>query len=157
MTSLSTDPREASSAVEVRDRMLARVEERIETLLGEERGRWSAVNRRGAVLVDAVAALVEAGGKRLRPAFCLSGYLAAGGDPAENTVVDGAAALEFLHAFALLHDDVLDDSSARRPPMWSRPRSTGTRAGAASHAASARASRTSRVTWRTSTRTGSPG
>jgi geranylgeranyl diphosphate synthase, type I len=114
MTSSIDDPREAPSAVEVRDRMLARVEERIEALLAGERLRWSRVNPRGAVLVDTVAALVGAGGKRLRPAFCLSGYLSAGGDPADETVVDAAAALEFLHAFALLHDDVLDDSPMRR-------------------------------------------
>jgi geranylgeranyl diphosphate synthase, type I len=64
---------------------------------------------------EAVAALVGAGGKRLRPAFCLSGFLAADGDPAREPVaVDAAAALELLHAFALLHDDVLDDSPLRR-------------------------------------------
>lgn len=114
MTSPMADPREASSAADVRDQMLTRVEERIGELLADERRRWSTVNRRGAVLVDTVAALVGAGGKRLRPAFCLSGYLAAGGDPARNVVVEVAAALEFLHAFALLHDDVLDDSSMRR-------------------------------------------
>lgn len=114
MTSSTESPREAPSAVDVRDRMLARVEERITALLDGERRRWSAVNERGAVPVDTIAALVGSGGKRLRPAFCLSGYLAAGGDPAGDVVVDAAAALELLHAFALLHDDVLDDSSMRR-------------------------------------------
>lgn len=111
----STDnPREAPSALAVRDRMLAQVEGRIAALLGDERRRWSMVDQRGAVPVDTIAALVGEGGKRLRPAFCLSGYLAAGGDPAGEVVVDAAAALEFLHTFALLHDDVLDDSSMRR-------------------------------------------
>jgi geranylgeranyl diphosphate synthase, type I len=114
MTSSIDNPREAPSAVDMRDRMLARVEERIEALLSDERRRWSSVNQRGAVPVDTIAALVGAGGKRLRPAFCLTGYLAAGGDPSGDVVVDTAAALEFLHAFALLHDDVLDDSSMRR-------------------------------------------
>jgi geranylgeranyl diphosphate synthase type I len=98
-----------------RDALLRRVEDRLHDLLATETSRWSAVDPRAAVPVEAVAALVGAGGKRLRPAFCLNGFLAAGGDQAREPVaVDAAAALEVLHAFALLHDDVLDDSPLRR-------------------------------------------
>src|SRR5262249_56567554 len=44
-----------------------------------------------------------------------NGSVAAAGEPAREPVaVDAAAALEVLHAFALLHDDVLDDSPLRR-------------------------------------------
>jgi geranylgeranyl diphosphate synthase type I len=100
---------------QARDALLSRVEDRLHGLLAAEMSRWSAVDARAAVQVEAVAALVGIGGKRLRPAFCLNGFLAAGGDPAqEPVVVDVAAALEALHAFALLHDDVLDDSPLRR-------------------------------------------
>jgi geranylgeranyl diphosphate synthase, type I len=54
-----------------------------------------------------------AGGKRLRPAFCYWGWRAAGGgdDPA---IFTAAAALELLHASALVHDDVMDASDTRR-------------------------------------------
>lgn len=60
-----------------------------------------------------VRGLVEAGGKRLRPAFVYWGHRAtgAGHDPA---VMVPAAAVELLHTFALLHDDVMDRSSTRR-------------------------------------------
>lgn len=54
------------------------------------------------------------GGKRLRPAFCHWGHVAAGGDPDAPIVVDAGAALELMHAFALFHDDVMDDASSRR-------------------------------------------
>jgi geranylgeranyl diphosphate synthase, type I len=97
-----------------RNHMLARVETRITGFLAAERARWGSVNPRAAALVDAVSSLVEAGGKRLRPVFCLSGYLAAGGDPAGEDAVDASAALELLQAFALIHDDVLDNSELRR-------------------------------------------
>ena len=40
--------------------------------------------------------------------------MAAGGDPADDRVVDAGAALELLHAFALVHDDVMDGSDTRR-------------------------------------------
>jgi geranylgeranyl diphosphate synthase, type I len=58
--------------------------------------------------------MVEAGGKRLRPAFCQWGFVGAGGDPADERLVDAGAAFELMHAFALFHDDVMDDASSRR-------------------------------------------
>jgi geranylgeranyl diphosphate synthase, type I len=57
---------------------------------------------------------VTRGGKRLRPAFCAYGYLGAGGHPDHPAWLDAAAGLELLHAFALLHDDVIDGSESRR-------------------------------------------
>ena len=61
--------------------------------------------------------LLRQGGKRLRPAMCHWGYVAAGGDigsPARTEMVRAATALELLHQFALLHDDVMDESDLRR-------------------------------------------
>ena len=56
----------------------------------------------------------QAGGKRLRPAFCYWAFVGAGGDPDDPVVTDVAAAIELLHAFALVHDDVMDGSAVRR-------------------------------------------
>ncbi|WP_017623806.1 polyprenyl synthetase family protein [Nocardiopsis chromatogenes] len=98
----------------LRLRLLERVEERLTGVLDAERARWSAVDPRGASPAASVAHLVEAGGKRLRPAFCLSGFLAAGGDPGSGAAVDCAAALELIHVGALIHDDVLDAADERR-------------------------------------------
>jgi (E)-4-hydroxy-3-methyl-but-2-enyl pyrophosphate reductase len=95
-------------------RLLAQVSARIDDLLNVEAARWGAVDARAAVPVEAVAGLVAAGGKRLRPTFCVSGYLAAGGTADQEAVVAAAAGLELLHAFALIHDDVLDNSPTRR-------------------------------------------
>ncbi|HET8621009.1 MAG TPA: isopentenyl-diphosphate Delta-isomerase [Acidimicrobiales bacterium] len=64
-------------------------------------------------LTAEIRRLVAAGGKRLRPAFVLWGHAAAGGDRRGGAVV-AAAALELLHTFALLHDDVMDRSRRRR-------------------------------------------
>ena len=56
-----------------------------------------------------------AGGKRLRPAFCCWGYLAAaGGTEVPEAVLQVAASLDLLHVSALVHDDVLDGSQTRR-------------------------------------------
>jgi geranylgeranyl diphosphate synthase type I len=58
--------------------------------------------------------MVSAGGKRLRPAFCYWGFVGAGGDGEDPQVIDAGAAIELMHAFALFHDDVMDDSDNRR-------------------------------------------
>ncbi|SHN18263.1 4-hydroxy-3-methylbut-2-enyl diphosphate reductase [Actinacidiphila paucisporea] len=117
---LGLEPASARAA-DTRDdsaELLARVSARIEGLLDAEAAHWGSVDARAAVPVEAVRELVAAGGKRLRPTFCVSGYLAAGGtldDTAgADAVVAAAAALELLHAHALIHDDVLDNSPTRR-------------------------------------------
>ena len=66
-----------------------------------------------ADLAASVRRLVAAGGKRLRPAFVWWGHRATGAD-ADDRVLWPAAALELLHTFALLHDDVMDRSQVRR-------------------------------------------
>ncbi|SNQ49785.1 Geranylgeranyl pyrophosphate synthase [Frankia canadensis] len=53
------------------------------------------------------------GGKRVRPAFCYWGWRGAGGEDCDE-IVTAAASLEVLHACALVHDDVMDDSDLRR-------------------------------------------
>jgi geranylgeranyl diphosphate synthase type I len=62
--------------------------------------------------IDAIRAVLD-GGKRLRPAFCYWGWRGAGGADRPE-IFTAAAALELLHASALVHDDVLDDSDTRR-------------------------------------------
>jgi geranylgeranyl diphosphate synthase type I len=68
-------------------------------------------------LVDEVRRLLDAGGKRIRPACCYWGFRAAGGAdggaPGEP-IVRAAAALELLHTMALVHDDLIDGAKERR-------------------------------------------
>ncbi len=57
-------------------------------------------------------------GKRLRPLLCLLTCQAAGGD--WRRALPAAAALELVHNFSLIHDDIEDGSSTRRgrPSVW---------------------------------------
>jgi geranylgeranyl diphosphate synthase type I len=90
------------------------VEARLTALLDDEVARWSELTPDLAEPLDALRALVMAGGKRLRPAFCFWGFVGAGGEPDDPIVVDAGAAFELLQAFALVHDDVMDGSATRR-------------------------------------------
>jgi geranylgeranyl diphosphate synthase, type I len=107
------DRREATfpaALVDVADRVEARILE----LLDDEIARWSTVELALAEPLDELRAMVEAGGKRLRPAFCHCAFVGSGGSRDRDDVIDAAAALELVHTFALVHDDVMDGSDIRR-------------------------------------------
>ncbi len=57
---------------------------------------------------------LEAGGKRIRPILCFAGAEAVGGSA--DKVMPAAVALEMIHTFSLIHDDLpaMDDDSMRR-------------------------------------------
>jgi len=92
----------------------ARVEARLREFLEPEHARWAAFDAELAEPMAEIGRLVLVGGKRLRPAFCHWGYVGAGGDPADAMVANAGAAFELMHAFALFHDDVMDDAASRR-------------------------------------------
>ncbi len=76
--------------------------------------RWMALDPELAAPLESLSALLFSGGKRLRPAFCHWAFVGVGGDPASDVVANAGAAFELLHAFALVHDDVMDGSATRR-------------------------------------------
>ena len=55
-----------------------------------------------------------AGGKRIRPVLALATARAAGVDP--ESVLPAAAAIELIHTYSLIHDDLpaMDDDELRR-------------------------------------------
>lgn len=57
--------------------------------------------------------LINAGGKRFRPALVIAAAAAAGSD-ATDDVVMGGVAVELMHLGSLYHDDVMDDANTRR-------------------------------------------
>ena len=95
-------------------RIADRVEARLAEVLRPELDRWAALDPDLRDPMAEIQRLVLLGGKRLRPAFCHWGYVAAGGDAADAIVADAGAAFELMHAFALFHDDVMDDAASRR-------------------------------------------
>lgn len=92
------------------------VDERISAFLERQSGQLMEMASELGPVADLAARLLV-GGKRLRPAFCAAGYLAAAGEPEAELrpgLLDAAASLELLHVSALVHDDVMDASDLRR-------------------------------------------
>ena len=63
-------------------------------------------------LQEASIYLTKAGGKMLRPALCLITAEAVGGRKEE--ALKAGAAIELIHTFSLIHDDIMDDDDMRR-------------------------------------------
>lgn len=67
-----------------------------------------------ARLHEAMTYSLMAGGKRIRPIFCIAAYEAVGGRSDE--IVPVAGSLELIHTYSLIHDDLpaMDDDDLRR-------------------------------------------
>lgn len=105
---LVEDPRRLRQLVETALSALVRdVPEPMRALCGEALG-----------VTDLSGAPARSGGKRLRPLLCLLSCEAQGG--AAEDALHAALALECVHAFSLVHDDIVDGDRERRgrPSLW---------------------------------------
>jgi geranylgeranyl diphosphate synthase type II len=88
--------------------------ERVEAALARVMDRrLPEIDRR---IAEPIRYALEAGGKRLRPVLCVAAWRAAGeGEPGEP-LYEAACALEVIHTYSLLHDDLpcMDDDDYRR-------------------------------------------
>jgi len=92
--------------------LLRRARSLVEPALG------AAVNRLCPQLSPAVSGHLSAGGKYVRASLVLLSAVAAGAE--EQAGVVGAVAVELVHNFSLVHDDIIDGDLERRhqPTLW---------------------------------------
>ncbi|MEU2514263.1 polyprenyl synthetase family protein [Streptomyces syringium] len=88
-----------------------RVDEALHRFVEEEADHLLAIDPDLAPLVDQLR-IATIHGKRLRAAFCYWGWRAAG-QPDSDALVRAAAAMELVHAAAVVHDDLVDGSALR--------------------------------------------
>jgi geranylgeranyl diphosphate synthase, type I len=105
--------------IEDQGQLQPRIQRALVTFLDRYRARLAAVDEALVPVASAVADFVLGGGKRLRPAFAYWGFVGAGGTDSDELIA-ALAALELVHASALIHDDVIDASDTRRgePSGW---------------------------------------
>lgn len=81
-------------------------------MVEREMDRWIPEDVSPKELARASRHLIEAGGKRLRPCLVLTACEAVGGRARD--AIEAAAAVEMLHNFTLIHDDIMDRDEFRR-------------------------------------------
>lgn len=93
------------------------IEAELAAMLGRRLAELDFLGADIAAFDDVLGGLVRGPGKRLRPAFVYWGYRAAGGAPTgpdADAALRVGCAVEFLHACALICDDLMDGSAVRR-------------------------------------------
>jgi geranylgeranyl diphosphate synthase type I len=100
------------------ERVRTTVSAALAEFLDRQRTTLAGMDSSLAPVVDEVCA-IAAGGKRLRPLFAYWGWRGArstgpGAGEDDAAVLRAVAALEFVHASALVHDDVMDGATTRR-------------------------------------------
>lgn len=90
-------------AKEYLKKMSAELDGPIKSYIGDEEPK---------VLMDASKQYPYAGGKRMRPAMAVACCRAVGGDGSK--AVPLAVAVEYIHNFTLIHDDLMDEDEKRR-------------------------------------------
>ncbi len=73
----------------------------------------SSIDPEVVVLVEEIRRFVQNGGKKIRPAFTYAGYVACGGR-SHDAILYASSAIEMMHGFALIHDDIIDKADLRR-------------------------------------------
>jgi geranylgeranyl diphosphate synthase type II len=85
-----------------------------EFLKGEVEKRLAQVvaERKPHTVYDPIRYILKSGGKRVRPVLLLLSCEVVGANIRE--ALDAAAAIEVLHTFTLVHDDIMDEAETRR-------------------------------------------
>lgn len=96
------------------------VELYLDTLLIQKEAEARQIDEHFADIVSQVRVLVNRGGKRVRPQLVLNTYEEFGGTNSEG-IIKVAASQELFHAFALIHDDIIDRDVIR----WGGPNISG--------------------------------
>jgi geranylgeranyl diphosphate synthase type II len=101
-------PAQGATVTSYPDALRADVERYLETL------RFAGAADRTAGLEEAMRYSLLAGGKRIRPVLALATANAIGAEP--RSVLPLAAAIELIHTYSLIHDDLpaMDDDDLRR-------------------------------------------
>ncbi|MBQ1036259.1 polyprenyl synthetase family protein [Micromonospora sp. C81] len=108
------DPVRAVLAAYTHD-LITAVDETLATFLTAEVDSLAEIDISMGRFAAAAREAVLVGGKRIRSTFAYWGWRGAvGGTEALPPVLPALAALELLHTFALVHDDVMDASTTRR-------------------------------------------
>jgi len=102
-----------STASDILNEFKVRLDSVLESFLSIKTIEAGEISSEAAGLVNEIGRFTRNGGKRVRPLFVYAGYLSSGG-LAQEAILVASLSVEMLHTFALIHDDIIDNSDLRR-------------------------------------------
>jgi len=100
-------------AILLLNRFKKRFDPAIKGYLEKELKASKKVDPRSTELLTEIIRMIDAGGKRFRPAAMYYTYRALGGSD-KKKIMQACMSIELLHTFAVIHDDIIDKSDTRR-------------------------------------------
>lgn len=89
------------------DEVKTAINQRLEKFFTAKQRQAAKIDHQYEDLIGKMQDLIVRGGKRMRPYLAYLGYAGSGGQDSEK-LLDAALALEVLHNFLLIHDDIMD-------------------------------------------------
>jgi geranylgeranyl diphosphate synthase, type I len=113
-----TDPAANIPVETMMSELDAELHRAVDRLRGAQEGLWDMASYAMGWSGEGTGS--ETTGKRIRPLLCLLSCGACGGD--WRKAMPPACAVELIHSFSLIHDDIQDDAAMRRgrPSVWNR-------------------------------------
>ncbi len=79
----------------------------------EHKKRAKKIHSEGVTVIDYLEDYTMRGGKRVRPALIIAGYLGTGGEDLDK-LIPASLSIEALQSYLLIHDDIMDEDVLRR-------------------------------------------
>lgn len=90
-----------------------KVDKEISTFMSKKEKEGKQISEECEEMARLLKEFAERSGKRIRPVLVVFGYKACGGEN-EKEILKASIAIELIHAYLLIHDDIMDKSETRR-------------------------------------------
>ncbi len=90
-----------------------KVDKEISAFMSKKEKEGKQISEECGEMARLLKEFAERPGKRIRPVLVVFGYKACGGEN-EKEILKASIAIELIHAYLLIHDDVMDKSETRR-------------------------------------------
>ncbi len=107
------DEKRMEEAVEELGKWREKINKELEKEFKKHKERAREVHPEGVKVIDYLEDYTMRGGKRVRPALIIAGYMGVGGDEIEK-IIPASLSIEALQSYLLIHDDIMDEDELRR-------------------------------------------
>jgi geranylgeranyl diphosphate synthase type I len=110
---VNIDESRMESSIDKLKKWRDRINERLDEEFENHKKRARKIHPQGVRVIDYLQDYTMRGGKRVRPALMIAGYMGVGGENFEKAL-PASLSIEALQSYLLIHDDIMDEDELRR-------------------------------------------